>query len=97
MVKERGPTDSQPESRLKDNTDAVSSPPIESKLIETQKNIIITRNSKKPKNLKSIVTNTFSDLRIYHQNIRGLSNKTDELLSQWVSKSPHILCLTEHH
>jgi hypothetical protein len=67
-----------------------------SKLIETQTNITITRNSKKPKHLKSNVTNKFSDLR-YHQNIRGLSNKTDELLSQWVSQSPHIFCLTEHH
>jgi hypothetical protein len=79
---------------LKDIIDAVSSPSIKSKLIETQKNITITRNSKKPKNLKSTVTNKFSDLRIYHHNIRGL---TDELLSQWVSQSPHIFCLTEHH
>jgi hypothetical protein len=71
MVKERGPTDSQPESRLKDNIDAVSSSSIKSKFIETQKNITITRNSKKPKNLKSNVTNKFSDLRIYHENIRG--------------------------
>jgi hypothetical protein len=85
------------QKRLKDIIDAVSSPPIKSKLIEIQKNITMTRNSKKPKNLKSNVTNKLSDLRIYHQNIRGLSNKTDELLSQWVSQSPHNFCLKEHH
>jgi hypothetical protein len=85
------------QKRLKDIIDAVSSPPIKSKLIETQKNITITRYSKKPNNLKSNVTNKFSDLRIYHQNIRALNTKTDELLSQWGSQSPHIFCLTEHH
>jgi hypothetical protein len=57
----------------------------------------ITGNSNKPNNLKSKITNKISDLRIYHQNIRGLRNKADELLSQWVSQSPHILCITEHH
>jgi hypothetical protein len=35
---------------------------------------------------------------VYHQNIRGLSNKTDEL-SVFINNihTPHILCLTEHH
>jgi exonuclease III len=34
---------------------------------------------------------------LYHQNIRGINNKTEELLSQWESKFPHVLCLTEYH
>jgi hypothetical protein len=35
---------------------------------------------------------------VYHQNIRGLSTKTDELsVSINNIHSPHILCLTEHH
>jgi hypothetical protein len=33
---------------------------------------------------------------VYHQNIRGLSNKTDELAVS-INNIPHILCLTEHH
>jgi hypothetical protein len=39
----------------------------------------------------------FSNLRIYHQNIRGLSNKIYELLNQWDSQTPQVLYLTEHH
>jgi hypothetical protein len=96
MVNERGPIVSQSESRLNDNMDTVRSPPIKSKLISKLNNLIVTRNSREPKNLKSKITNKFSDLRICHQNIRGLRNKTDELLIQWVSQSPHILCLKEH-
>jgi exonuclease III len=36
-------------------------------------------------------------LRVFHQNIRGLRNKTNELISSMHSNLPHILCLTEHH
>jgi hypothetical protein len=38
------------------------------------------------------------NLLVYHQNIRGLSQKTEELIiSLNIAHSPHILCLTEHH
>jgi len=33
---------------------------------------------------------------VYHQNIRGLRGKTDELLSQLHPLFLHILCFTEH-
>jgi hypothetical protein len=36
-------------------------------------------------------------LRVFHQNIRGLRNKTNELISSMNSNLPHIQCLTEHH
>jgi hypothetical protein len=36
-------------------------------------------------------------LLIFHQNIRGLSNKTNEILCNFLSESPHFLCFTEHH
>jgi len=42
-------------------------------------------------------TNQANNLKIYHQNIRGLSNKIDELLIALSSHSPHVICLTEHH
>jgi len=38
-----------------------------------------------------------ADLIIFHQNIRGLNNKIDELLNFWTTEFPHIFCLTEHH
>jgi len=36
-------------------------------------------------------------IKIYHQNIRSLRNKTNELLCHLNHDPPHILCLTEHH
>jgi len=39
----------------------------------------------------------FSNLIIYHQNIRGLSNKIDEVMNSFANVRPHIVCLTEHH
>jgi exonuclease III len=36
-------------------------------------------------------------LMIFHQNIRGLHNKIDELLNFWTTEFPHILCFKEHH
>ena len=38
-----------------------------------------------------------SPLLIYHQNIRGLCNKLDELFLSFSDNLPHILCFTEHH
>ena len=36
-------------------------------------------------------------LTIYHQNIRALSGKANELLGQLHLSFPQVLCLTEHH
>jgi exonuclease III len=36
-------------------------------------------------------------LLIYHQNIRGLRNKIEELFLSFFDNLPHILCFTEHH
>jgi hypothetical protein len=41
--------------------------------------------------------NNNADLIIFHQNIRGLYNKVDELLNLWTIEFPRILCRTEHH
>jgi hypothetical protein len=35
--------------------------------------------------------------KIFHQNIRGLANKTGELVSHLHPDYPQVLCLTEHH
>jgi hypothetical protein len=36
-------------------------------------------------------------LIMFHQNIRGLRKKTNELLCHLSLQLPHILCFTEHH
>ena len=35
-------------------------------------------------------------LIVFHQNIRGLGNKSNELYSHFHQDPPHILCLLEH-
>ena len=34
-------------------------------------------------------------LRVYHQNIRGLKDKVNELSLSFLDEAPHIICLTE--
>jgi hypothetical protein len=36
-------------------------------------------------------------LRIYHQNIYRLGNKTNTLIASLYPNFPHLLCNTEHH
>jgi hypothetical protein len=36
-------------------------------------------------------------LTVYHQNIRGLRGKANDLLGQLHPSFPQVLCLTEHH
>jgi exonuclease III len=50
-------------------------------------------------NISSNHTSYTSDgtLKLFHQNIRGLKHKTDELRNALGPNPPHALCLTEHH
>jgi len=34
---------------------------------------------------------------VFHQNVRGLVNKSEELISFLSPNFPQVLCLTEHH
>jgi hypothetical protein len=45
------------------------------------------------------IVDSLNLLNIFHQNIRGLRNKSDELINSFVvdSINPYILCLSEHH
>ena len=45
----------------------------------------------------SKIKNSTENLRIFHQNIRGLHRKVDELSTHWLKFPPNILCFTEHH
>jgi exonuclease III len=42
-------------------------------------------------------SNNYQTLNIFHQNIRGLRNKTDEIFCHIPQNPPHVLCFTEHH
>jgi exonuclease III len=50
---------------------------------------------------RHVVTNKNVDINnpfmIFHQNVRGLKVKTNELMLQLLTEAPHLICLTEHH
>jgi len=49
------------------------------------------------KTTKKQSTNCRIPLKIYHQNIRGLRYKTNELIGHIYPVLPQLLCFTEHH
>jgi hypothetical protein len=56
------------------------------------KSVVLTQPSKST-NLLVFKWN----LMIFHQNIRDVSNKTDEIANAIETNPPHVLCFTEHH
>jgi len=55
-----------------------------------------TQFSKRSKKLESVNSKAIN-LKIFHQNIRGLRNKIDELILHLSECIPQVLCFTEHH
>lgn len=55
------------------------------------------RNCPSSNNSSNYDTINQKKIIIYHQNIRGIINKADELLLSFTSELPHIICLSEHH
>ena len=47
--------------------------------------------------VKDNKTTGINSITIFHQNICGLREKTDELKSSMYPNFPHILCFSEHH
>jgi hypothetical protein len=45
--------------------------------------------------ISQVLSNTA--LKVYHQNIRGLRNKCNELYCHLLHDPPHIICLSEDH
>ncbi|PNF24939.1 hypothetical protein B7P43_G09362 [Cryptotermes secundus] len=68
-----------------------------SNLKGNKKNNDVGINKSSQEYIKRNAPQKCSSLLIYHQNIRGINNKIEELLSQWESKLPHVFCFTEHH
>jgi site-specific recombinase XerD len=80
---------------IKDNNDSTITP-----LLYSTGHRINNNVSLKNTNLdctKRNASKKLSGLSIYHQNIRGVNNKTEELLTHWESNLLHVLCFTEHH
>jgi exonuclease III len=50
-----------------------------------------------PKPIKKQITNDKIPIKVYHQNIRGLRYKSNELIGHFHPDFPQILCFTEHH
>jgi exonuclease III len=68
-----------------------------------QNRVINIPNNKSVLNEPSLINNKCDRLKtkvlfmVYHQNIRSLRGKFDELLSIWPNACPHVLCFSEHH
>ena len=56
-----------------------------------------TRKPPNPQHKSVHIQDSLDDLKIYHQNIRGLKGKLDQLTNFLYSDPPHIVCLTEHY
>jgi hypothetical protein len=65
--------------------------------IMTHNNNTPSSSKDHPKKACTHDSNNKTNLSIFHRNIRGLFNKTDELITLWSTEAPHILCLSEHH
>jgi hypothetical protein len=47
--------------------------------------------------VNSDLNDSSNNLKVYHQNIRGLRGKLSQLSNILYSELPHITCITEHH
>ena len=66
-------------------------------MVHKKKQICFNKNSQSRINFVSSPIATNKSFTVFHQNIRGLSNKNNELLGSVLPKLPHVVCLTEHH
>jgi len=65
--------------------------------VHKKKKICCNKNSQSRINPVSFPIDTNKSFTVFRQNIRGLRNKTNELLRSVLPKLPHVVCLTEHH
>ena len=58
---------------------------------------VVSKSSNSKLNPELLQTHLDSKLKIFHQNTRGLSFKTEEFLLSLSKINPQIICITEHH
>ena len=62
------------------------------------KQICCSKNSQSTINpVVSFPIDTNKSFTVFHQNVRGLRNKNNELLGSVLPQLPPVLCLTEHY
>jgi len=66
-------------------------------MVHRKKHIHCNKNLRDQTNYISPLTATNKYFTVFYQNIRGLRDKTSELLGSILPKLPHVVCLTEHH
>ena len=47
--------------------------------------------------LNYVIKESSNNVKVYHQNIRGVSRKLSQLSKILYSELPHIICITDHH
>ena len=62
-----------------------------------KKHIHCSKNFQDQTNYILPTTTINKHFTVYHQNIRGLRDKTSELIGAILPKLPHVICLMEHH
>jgi hypothetical protein len=67
-----------------------------SKCSKPNSDVIHKNHNKLPDNSSDLYHNV-NNFIIFHQNIRGISHKTDELIISLLLDIPHVLCLMDHH
>jgi hypothetical protein len=65
--------------------------------VHKKKQICCSKNSQSTLNPVSFPVDTNKSFTLFHQNVRGLRNKNNELLGSVLLKLPPVACLTEHH
>ena len=66
-------------------------------MVHRKKHIHCNKNLRDQTNYISPLTATNKYFTVFYQNIRGLRDKTSELLGSILPKLPHVVYLTEHH
>jgi hypothetical protein len=64
------------------------------KMVHKKKHISCSKNSQSQINSTSSPIVTNKSFTVFHQNIRGLRNKSNELLGSVLPNLPHVVCLT---
>jgi hypothetical protein len=57
-------------------------------------NVMYSMHSSQVSNKNDDINNLF---KIYHQNVRGIKGKINELMHPLLTEALHLICLTEHH